>query len=468
MNGFSVSELSSWKLCWALLGVFSLACSGEDAQYDAAPAISWPGADLVAAEWTSEDHALIVSRGGEIYRTEDAGDSWHRSHVPVVSSLRAIAMSDGLQGWVVGDGVILRTDDGGSRWRRQRLPGLSASMRLRGVSVMGAGQAIVIGENGIVLRTRDRGGSWEEVLASRAADAEPRSPMRDIFCSPDPEARCWATGSGLRQIESDEGRWHSLVLHDFATMSPVEFDLGQVELPESEEERLRAFVASNRLRIHLNWIIEPGIGAGELDAMGRHRDPSTPFDLMDARLQEVRNAIEEQSVSPRRIVVLGAPPWGYEEYLDEDAHLLERYWEGRLALGAGLRILLRDRLELESVQIAGSGLGLAVGRSGAIVRSEDGGDHWRTVIRPTPHDLYGVGIGHRRVVAVGAQGGLWTSDDQGRHWISPGVGTDTAPFDALLAVAFSPSGKIGIVVSEKGRILRSLDGGETWAELRPD
>jgi photosystem II stability/assembly factor-like uncharacterized protein len=176
--------------------------------------------------------------------------------------------------------------------------------------------------------------------------------------------------------------------------------------------------------------------------------------------------IEEADVSPDRIIVLGEPPWDYEDYLDEDAHFLERYWAGRLALGSGLRMTLHDQLVLESLWVGDANLGLAVGRSGAMVRSDDGGQRWQTVARVTPHDLYGVGVGRRRGVAVGAQGGVWTSEDEGRNWNLARVDAETDFFDALRGVSFSPSGEIGFVVGDKGRVLRSRDGGATWAELR--
>jgi photosystem II stability/assembly factor-like uncharacterized protein len=465
MNGSVPSIRSSRALALALFGILLFACSEAEHALDPEPRAIWPEQDLVAVAVMADDRALVVGMAGEIHRTIDAGDSWQLAHVPVVSSLRALAMVDGERGWVVGDGTILRTDDGGLRWRRQRLPGESASMRLVGVSAMDGAHALVVGEDGVVLRTRNGGGSWEEVSAPGNAKTESPVLRNDVFCMHDFGGRCWSVGHGLERLESDEEIWESQALEDFSTISPIHFDLGQVELSGPDEERLQTFVASNRQRRYLDWILEPGIGARELDAMARRRDPSAVFDLITARLQEVRTVIEESGVLPSRIIVLGAPPWDYEDYLDEEARFLDRYWEERLALGSQLRIRLRDRLLLESLSIDRSGLALAVGASGAIVRSADGGGHWQTLPRSTPHDLHAVGFGRRRAVAVGAQGGLWTSQDEGRHWESVAVDGQTDSFDTLRGVSFSPSGGVGVTVGEKGRILRSLDGGETWIEL---
>ena len=100
-----------------------------------------------------------------------------------------------------------------------------------------------------------------------------------------------------------------------------------------------------------------------------------------------------------------------------------------------------------------------------LMDSEDGGQRWQIVPEPTPHDLHAVGIGRRRAVAVGAQGGIWISSDAGKTWSSPGSQIQTPIFDTLSAISFSPSQRIGFAVGDNGRILRGLDGGESWTIL---
>jgi len=376
-----------------------------------------------------------------------------------------MVMVDRERGWVVGEGVILRTDDGGLRWRRQRLPGPSASMRLVSAGAIDALNAVVVGVGGIVLRTEDGGGSWQQISRPAVENAVPPTLRNEVFCSQESGGGCWSAGRGLEWLESGTDSWKPERFDDYASAPEIHFDLGQVELSTSEEERLKDFLVSNRQRTSLEWVLDPGLDSRELETIGRDRDPSAVFDLIEARLQEVRTVIEEGGVSPDRIALSGEPPWDYEDYLDEDAHFLDRYWVERLALGSGLRIVLHDPLMLEALWIGDSGLGLAVGRSGAIARSEDGGGHWQTLPRATPYDLFAVGVGGRRAVTVGAQGGVWTSEDEGRHWALAALDLETDSFDTLRGISFSPSGEIGFVVGDKGRILRSLDGGETWAEL---
>lgn len=175
--------------------------------------------------------------------------------------------------------------------------------------------------------------------------------------------------------------------------------------------------------------------------------------------------IEEGGVPADRVVAIAAPPWDYEDYLDDDPDLLDRYWTARSAPKSSVRVRIVDVPTLFSLRIRARGLGLAVGTGGTILRSEDAGEHWFMTERVSPHDLLAVGIGRRRVVAVGAQGAIWLSQDEGLHWRAPTRQAHAPFFDALRAISFSPAGEFGMIVGEHGRVLRSVDGGAEWESL---
>ena len=449
-----------------LLCVLLLACPSE--QGEVVPELSaiWPPNDLVAIEMISDDRAIVLSASGEIHWTSDQGDTWHRAHLPAVNSLRGISMVSDAVGWAVGDGVILRIDDGGARWRRQRLPGQSASMPLIGVHGIRMDRAIALAANGLVLGWQDGGTGW--VVFRPRADLDTPQPLEqlDISCAPD-GSRCWSMGHVLELSDNAGESWRVQAPEDFACFEDIEFGLGQVDLSGRDRERLQEFVAANRYRKNLEWVIEPIVGSLELERMGRRRDATSLFELIAARLEDARAQLEEASIPPARIDVLGDPPWDFEDYLDDEPDFLGRYFRERSGEVSALRIHLRERRVLTSLQVDEAGLGLAVGRAGVVLRTLDGGDRWQAIVPPTTHDLNAVAMGRQRAVAVGAQGALWTSADGGVNWL-PRKGAGAAVhFDSLLAISFSPSGRTGMAVGDHQRVLRSVDGGAIWTEIRP-
>jgi photosystem II stability/assembly factor-like uncharacterized protein len=459
---------SSRILRLILCAAFWLGCPGSEGGRTLDPAPAWPVSDLVAVAVIDADHVIVVAATGEIYHTSDSGRSWQHADLPVVAGLRSVSMADRKTGWVVGDGVILRTDEGGSSWRHQRLPERADRVGLVSVSAIDSLHAIVIGEAGERLRTEDGGRTWRDVSEHSADPSERPIAMSDVFCDPAAKGRCWSVGQTIRRT-SDAGRiWEHVEIEDIARVDPIVFGPGGVEVASLEAERFERFLSANRHRTHVNWQIEPGIGSRDLEQVGRRRDPEALFELIDARLEEVRSMIEEAGISSHRVLTAGAPPWDYEDYLDDDPDFLDRYWTARSAASPSVRVRIVDAPTLFSLRVGTRGFGLAVGAAGAVLRSENSGDDWVMAERLSAHDLLAVGMGRRRVVAVGRQGGLWLSEDEGLSWQAPTRESLVPFFDALRAVSFSPDGEFGIIVGDRGRVLRSFDGGANWALLTSD
>ncbi len=107
-------------------------------------------------------------------------------------------------------------------------------------------------------------------------------------------------------------------------------------------------------------------------------------------------------------------------------------------------------------------VGVAVGLSGAIVRSQDGGATWSRVSVPFTQDLFGVGGSGARVVVVGEGGFVALSDDGGATF---------RPADApslpvtLTDVEFADPEHV-YAVGPRGLVLRSDDGGARFRAVR--
>ncbi|WP_321911922.1 WD40/YVTN/BNR-like repeat-containing protein [Burkholderia cepacia] len=63
---------------------------------------------------------VAVGERGIVITSDDNGESWHQSSVPVSVTLTAVRFVDEHHGWAVGhSGVVLHSDDGGLTWIKQ-------------------------------------------------------------------------------------------------------------------------------------------------------------------------------------------------------------------------------------------------------------------------------------------------------------------------------------------------------------
>jgi photosystem II stability/assembly factor-like uncharacterized protein len=102
--------------------------------------------------------------------------------------------------------------------------------------------------------------------------------------------------------------------------------------------------------------------------------------------------------------------------------------------------------------------GVAVGLSGAVLRTEDGGATWTRVDAPIARDLFGVGGSGSRVVVVGEGGFAAHSQDGGRSFET----SDVPPLPiALHDVELTSEGR-AYAVGPRGLVLRSDDAGTSF------
>jgi photosystem II stability/assembly factor-like uncharacterized protein len=113
---------------------------------------------------------------------------------------------------------------------------------------------------------------------------------------------------------------------------------------------------------------------------------------------------------------------------------------------------------LYAIRFSDARRGLAVGRDGMVLRTEDGGQRWERVNAGVSTPLYGLAVVGRRAWAVGARGAIIASRDGGASWKPQESGYRKH----LYAVSFSDE-KRGWAVGVEGAILATVDGGEHWS-----
>ena len=106
--------------------------------------------------------------------------------------------------------------------------------------------------------------------------------------------------------------------------------------------------------------------------------------------------------------------------------------------------------------------GLAVGLAGTVLSTEDAGKTWQDGSAGVADALLGVSCGQSASLAVG-QGGLIMRKAGDEDWVKVDSGTD----QRLLSVSANESG-LAVIVGGFGAVLKSTDGGASWAPLSFD
>src|SRR5206468_715439 len=128
-----------------------------------------------------------------------------------------------------------------------------------------------------------------------------------------------------------------------------------------------------------------------------------------------------------------------------------------LSLGLGLAAPRAEAQFFNAVFSRDAGDVIAVGDSGAVYRSFDGGASWTSFLLGTK-PLRGVAARGWTIAVVGDSGKIWRSVDDGGSW-SLQVKAGTPSLRAIESLG----GDSLVAVGSGGTVLRSLDGGATWS-----
>lgn len=117
-----------------------------------------------------------------LYRTSDGGQSWQRADLPQDADysywVQAALMLDEFNGWVIAGahpdigasrGALFRTVDAGKSWSLHAQLGI-LDARPKAIAFQDAKTGWVVGEDGLLLATRDGGKNWSRVTLDLARD----------------------------------------------------------------------------------------------------------------------------------------------------------------------------------------------------------------------------------------------------------------------------------------------------------
>lgn len=117
---------------------------------------------------------------------------------------------------------------------------------------------------------------------------------------------------------------------------------------------------------------------------------------------------------------------------------------------------------LINVDMYSATTGIAVGMSGTILKTTDGGVTWSSITGVTTEDIYGVSMVSSTVAYIAAQDThIFKTTDGGTTWTE--IGSTLPGIDAYTIDAYSSS--IVYVAGKSGVAYKTTDGGTTWTLL---
>lgn len=106
-----------------------------------------------------------VGSYGKVVRSDDGGMTWVLQPVPREVCLQGIAAWNDRQAVIVGDkGAVMVTRDGGKSWQDVKVPLSQTDNKLLRVRAFPDGSGWAVGEMGAVIHSKDFGSTWDRVL----------------------------------------------------------------------------------------------------------------------------------------------------------------------------------------------------------------------------------------------------------------------------------------------------------------
>jgi photosystem II stability/assembly factor-like uncharacterized protein len=444
--------------------------------------------DLYAVSAPSAKHVVAVGYWGAVYVSDDGGLTWKKGNSGTQKLLYDVSMADDQRGWAVGqEGTILRTEDGGMTWTPQPNDKVKEGTHLFGVQALDANTAWAVGEWGSRMFTDDGGKSWQDrsmtitvthpqfVWLSPPEQDRVRKGgkvyedvgLTDVFCLPNTQ-KCWYIGEFGYVFYSENGgqTWERADIEQDIPVPKIVLPYNVIDITPEHAEALRAFAKRIMNYPHLNVAIEPLASEKEITDFGKEKDPTPLFEILEARVQSVDAVLQDAGLLSDRIRKRGAPPWDYEDFLQDDPQFLTRYLEGRKAPEGGVAVSIAQNPYLFTIRFENENDGYISGLGGIVLVSHDGGHTWtyrETGLKQAIFSIYPV---PGRVVAVGEKGFVRYSQDGGDTWAPPEKGFPKI-FTFMRDIWFAPDQKTGFIVGERGSILRTTDGGANWEEVLP-
>jgi photosystem II stability/assembly factor-like uncharacterized protein len=442
-----------------------LASTDEGATWQALSTMPGPAQRLESLTCPTARYCMAVGDSGTLNITQDGGTSW-RTTVPYKTvRFTAVGCTSATACVAVGDateepalvsssttpGVIIATADGGSTFASKPS---KTSHRLRAVSCPVVPRCYAVGDAGAVLSSVDNGASWQSrSVAGEGAVAtvgchqmmqpscQPQAPgaWRALSC---PSAMvCYAAGSNGAVMSSTDGgvTWTEQPSDLLPPSSPV-----PALWPQSLEGASCATVSTC-------------VAVGTYGTLLRTEDSGKHWSLLcTAMTPAPKSAAHPACPSTMPFATLRAvscPDMGTCVAVGDSGAVVRTIDAAHTWTVPSSRTLAG----LNGVSCATASQCVAVGSGGTVLRSADSGATWMRAASGTRSYLSAVSCVDASCVAVGEAGTILRSDDAGATWTPrPPVGSIT-----LLAVSCASATTCAAAGSD-GAVLTTASSGASW------
>jgi len=393
--------------------------------------------------------ALAVADDGTVLRSTDGGDRWARV-ATLNGSPRGIDLIDSTHGIAVGAaGAIWRTSDGGLSWSRL---GIGTQAVLEAVQWVTSSLIVVVGD-GVVYHSRDAGSTWTK--------DPPSKHYFDVSFS-DP-LHGWVVGDEINR----ESVWKTS--DGGETWTEVDIALPNIKFAKGVQfwDDKYGWIVGDKFRVRTrdggeNWEYW-NIGSNMKDIV--LVDPDNGWIVGDQIIERIHRGREEGPLVTFDSQYHG---FGYAK------RVANRSASTVLAVGSSGLLLrtnnggetwmqpgVRPTTDIRNLERLDSGTIWAAGAAGTLLRSLDGGRNWTGFPADSADNFYDVDfVDDQHGWAVGDKGLIRATSDGGYKWTDQSSGS-VGTFYAL-AMASTTT---GIIVGDLGKAYRTTNGGDTWTPV---
>ncbi|GHB41957.1 YCF48-related protein [Mongoliitalea lutea] len=450
-------------------------------------------AQLRSVAFLNQSRVYAVGSNGDVYRSTNGGLSWGRQNINLTADLNNLFFYNQDTGYIAAsNGQVARTFNGGNNWT---LISTEQSQSINDLHFVSSTVGYAVGNRGIVLKTENAGEQW-----SRLNSGTERDLLAVSFSKINPNSGVF-TGKGATLIRTTNGglTLEGINVNNSQDYNSVEFrDNSNVVFAVGTNGFVISSInAGNSWSLRLSGIDVDYTGVkfrtdnlgyvigtngrffvtsnGGNTLVDRSRPLSVTFRDIDfpsnnfGYISGDMGTVLRTSNSGTNWTSLNLDNSrninGLFFYANSVGYAVgdQGYIVRTMDSGVTWQKLSESNTKVDLVDFGGFGflVGIVIGKGGYIGRSFELSD-WEQIPSSTTEDLNAIKVMDDTTgIVVGNRGTILKTIDEGKTWRKIDV-----PFTQNLTGVDFLDEQVGFVSGERGLILRTRDSGETWEQMQ--